>query len=143
MYYTSLALQGSESRYPSLKKLVFIFITSARRLQPYFQAQTIVVLTYQPLQKILSRPEMSGRLINWALELEEFKVLYRPRTGIKGQTLADFVVEFTYPEESVEEPALPDLPLELQGFIPTWVLHRSGKQSRRDPDHPQGDPNRV
>ena len=38
--------------------------------------------------------------MKWALELEEFEVVYRPRIVIKGQVLADFLVEFTYPEET-------------------------------------------
>ena len=38
--------------------------------------------------------------MKWALELEEFEVIYQPRTAIKGQALADFLVEFTYPEET-------------------------------------------
>ena len=64
-----------------------------------------MVLTDQPLRRILGRPETSGRLMKWALELEEFEVIYRPRTVIKGQALADFLVEFTYPEEA--EPSGP------------------------------------
>ena len=46
-------------------------------------------------------------------ELEEFEVLSRPRTVIKGQALADFVVEFTYPEELTKKLALLELPPEL------------------------------
>ena len=38
-----------------------------------------------------------------AFELEEFEILYRSRTAIKGHALADVVVEFTYLEEPDEE----------------------------------------
>ena len=31
----------------------------------------------------------------WAIELSEFDIQYRPRTAIKGQAVADFIVEFT------------------------------------------------
>ena len=47
--------------------------------------------------------ETSGRLMKWVLELEEFEVLYKPRTVIKGQAIADFQAEFTYLEDQVEE----------------------------------------
>ena len=50
--------------------------------------------------------------MKWAFELEEFKVLYRPRIAIKGQVLADFLADFTYPGELDEEIALPELPPE-------------------------------
>ena len=45
--------------------------------------------------------------------MEEFEIFYRPRLVIKGQSLIDFVVEFAYPKEPVEEPPLPGLPPEL------------------------------
>ena len=51
--------------------------------------------------------------------MEDFEVLYKPRTIIKGQALVDFIVKFTYIEEPVEEPPLPDLPLELHVSILT------------------------
>ena len=118
VYYTSRVLQGAESWYPRIEKLAFTLVTSARRLHPYFQAHTIVVLMDQPLRRILGRPKTSGRLMKWALELEEFEVIYWPRTAIKGQVLADFVVEFTYPAET--EPAEPaKLTPELQEAVPT------------------------
>ena len=34
----------------------------------------------------------------WAIELSEFNVQYRPRTVIKGQVIANFIVEFTHIE---------------------------------------------
>ena len=74
---------------------------------------------------------MSGRLMKRAFELEEFKVLCRLRAAIKGQALADFLIEFTYLEEPVEQPPQPDLPPELQGSIPTWVLHIDESSTRQ------------
>ena len=55
--------------------------------------------------------------MKWAFEQEEFEVLYRTRTAIKGQVLADFLVELTYPEEPVEEPPQPDLPPKLRRMM--------------------------
>ena len=57
--------------------------------------------------------------MKWALELEEFEVLYRPKIVIKGQGLADFSVEFTYPKDPVEEAMPPNLPPNLPPKIPT------------------------
>jgi len=52
------------------------------------------VLTEYPLRKILQKLDLSGRLVNWAVELEQFDIEFHPRTVIKGQALADFLVEF-------------------------------------------------
>ncbi|KAK0607172.1 hypothetical protein LWI29_010695 [Acer saccharum] len=76
-------------------------ITAARKLMPYFQAHKIRVHTNCPLKLILQKPEVSGRLTKWAIELSEFDVEYLPRTAIKGQAVADFVAEFTEPNMEV------------------------------------------
>jgi len=39
-----------------------------------------------------------GRLMKCAFKIEGFKVVYLLRTAIKGQAVADFIVEFTYAE---------------------------------------------
>ena len=36
--------------------------------------------------------------MKWAIELSEFDIRYKPKTAIKGQVLADFVMEFTSTE---------------------------------------------
>ena len=51
--------------------------------------------------------------MKWALELEEFEVLYKPGTAIKGQALVDFLVEFTYSENPAEEIIPTSLPTNL------------------------------
>ena len=83
--------------------MAFALITAARKLKPYFQAHTIVVLTDQPLKRAMSSPEAAGRMALWAIELSEFDVQYRPRTAVKGQVVADFIVEYTQSEDKGAE----------------------------------------
>ena len=78
-----------------MEKLILALVTAARKLRPYFQAHTIEVPIEYPMKKVLHKPETSGRLMKWAIELSEFDIRYRPKTAIKGQVLADFVMEFT------------------------------------------------
>ena len=66
---------------------------AVKKLRPYFQAHTIVLLTGLPIKAILHKPDVSGRLLKWAVDLREFDIEYQPRTTIKGQALADLVVE--------------------------------------------------
>ena len=51
------------------------------------------MLTGSPFKTILHKPDASGRLLKWAIELSKFDIEYRPRTTIKGQELVDFIVE--------------------------------------------------
>jgi len=107
VYFTSRALRGAEERYPRIEKLAFALIVSARKLRPYFQAHAIQVLTEYPLKKVLQKPDLSGRLVNWAVELRQFDIEFHPRMAIKGQALADFFLEFcntSEPRDPVQHP---------------------------------------
>ena len=50
----------------------------------------------------MGRPDVAGRMVQWAVELSQFDVDYRPRTTIKAQALADFVAEFITAEQDLE-----------------------------------------
>ncbi|XP_022857284.1 uncharacterized protein LOC111378334 [Olea europaea var. sylvestris] len=114
VYYISEALLPAETRYSDMKKLALALITASRKLRPYFQAHSIQVLTNFPLRQVMQKTDASGRLLKWAIELSEFDLMFRPRRAIKGQALADFMVEFTKaPEmEAIMESTEP----------PTWKL---------------------
>ncbi|XP_038973752.1 uncharacterized protein LOC120105406 [Phoenix dactylifera] len=124
VYYTSRVLRGAETRYSKLEKTAYALVVSAQRLRPYFQAHTIAVLTDQPVKQILQRSDRAGRTTKWAIELGEFDIEYRPRPAIKAQTLADFIVECTVPDEPEARPA----PAE-QTPSPIWTLHVDGSSN--------------
>ena len=56
-------------------------------------------MTDQSIKKAMNKPEAARQMVQWAIELSQFDVEYRPRTAIKAQALADFIVEFTTPED--------------------------------------------
>ncbi|XP_072056260.1 uncharacterized protein [Arachis hypogaea] len=95
--FTSKTLQNVELRYPSIEKLALALVFSTRRLRPYFQSHEIHVRTDHPLQQVLQKPELAGRLVKWSVELSEFDIQYEGRTSIKFQFLADFIAEFSVP----------------------------------------------
>ncbi|XP_075660901.1 uncharacterized protein LOC142630742 [Castanea sativa] len=56
-------------------------------------------MTDQPIRKSMNKPEASGRMVQWAVELNQFDIEYHPRTAIKAQALVDFIAEFTLLED--------------------------------------------
>jgi hypothetical protein len=48
--------------------------------------------------------DLSGRLVNWAIELGQFDIEFHPRTAIKGKALVDFLIELINTPESQELP---------------------------------------
>ncbi|GJW48677.1 reverse transcriptase domain-containing protein [Tanacetum coccineum] len=120
VYFVSRALRGSEINYTPMEKLVLALLSASKRLKRYFQAHTIVVITDQPIKQLLSSSEISGRMLKWKFELEGYDIQYRPRTAIKGQILADFIVE--RPEEESPD----ELMTEPEEVPEPWTLFTDG-----------------
>ena len=66
---------------------------------------------YPKMKQVLHKPEISGRMMKWAIELSEFDIRYMLKTAIKGQDLADFVMEFTSVEPAENTQTTTDLPI--------------------------------
>ncbi|GJR41445.1 reverse transcriptase domain-containing protein [Tanacetum coccineum] len=119
IYFVSRALRGPEINYTAMEKLVLALVHASKRLRRYFQAHLITVITDQPIKNILSSPEVAGRMQKWSIQLGEFGIHYRPRVSVKGQVLADFIVE--RPEEAQDDSAREEEPLPAR-----WTLFTDG-----------------
>ncbi|GJR37035.1 reverse transcriptase domain-containing protein [Tanacetum coccineum] len=120
VYFVSRTLRGPEVNYTPMEKLVLALLSASKRLKRYFQAHTVVVITNQPIKQLLSSSEISGRMLKWKFELEGYDIQYRPRTAIKGQILADFIVE--RPEEESPD----ELMTEPEVLPEPWTLFTDG-----------------
>lgn len=67
--------------------------TIAQKLRPYFQAHPITMLTNQPLRNVLHKSDISGRMLQWAIELSEYGIDYQPGLSMKGQVMTDFIAK--------------------------------------------------
>ncbi|GJT94753.1 reverse transcriptase domain-containing protein [Tanacetum coccineum] len=120
VYFISRTLRGPKVNYTPMEKLVLALLSASKRLKRYFQAHTVVVITDQPIKQLLSSSEISGRMLKWKFELEGYDIQYRPRTAIKGQILADFIVE--RPEEGSPD----KLMAEPEVLPEPWTLFTDG-----------------
>ena len=60
VYYTSQAFQGAEANYPKMEKIAFALLVTSRKLHPYFQAHSIVVITDQTIRKTMNKIDAAG-----------------------------------------------------------------------------------
>ncbi|GKC14277.1 reverse transcriptase domain-containing protein [Tanacetum coccineum] len=118
VYFVSRTLQGPELNYTPMEKLVLTLVFAAKRLRRYFQAHPIAVITDQHIKQIISRPDVAGRLQKWSVMLGEHNITYRPKTSVKGQILADFLVE--KPDEAPPDTSVVETPQE------PWTLFTDG-----------------
>jgi len=112
VYFASRTLQDPETRYQMVEKLALSLVHAARRLRPYFQNHNIIVKTDYPIQKILQKPDLAGRMSSRAVKLSEFNIRYEPHGPIKAQCLLDFVNDLQH------------TPTEDQ-----WTLHVDGSSN--------------
>src|ERR1051325_10307850 len=97
VYFVSKVLKGAEIRYQKIEKLALALVTTARKLRHYFLGHPVQVKTNFPLKQVFKKPDLAGRMVSWAVELSEYEISFSPRTSIKSQSLADFVVELVSP----------------------------------------------
>ena len=68
-----------------------------------FETHPIIVITDFPIKEILSKPDLSGRLTKWTIDLGIYDIRYLPGATKKGQVMTDFLVEIqsftTEPEQ--------------------------------------------
>ena len=120
VYYVNQAFQGAEAKYPRIEKIAFALIVASRKLRLYFQANLILVMMDQLIKKSMNKLEAAGRMVQWAVELSQFDIKYHPRIAIKVQALADFIVEFTLPDEDG-----------LTDETERWTIHTDGSSAQK------------
>jgi hypothetical protein len=124
MYFVSTVLRDMRERYTMQQKLLYTLLIASRKLRHYFQGHPIKVVTDRPLKTILRNPNVTGRVAEWAVELQPFEISFETTKVIKSKALAEFTAEWTDP--------FIDEPLEVESTLPgeeapgLWVMHFDG-----------------
>lgn len=84
----------AETRYFDIKKLclcLFFICTKLRHI--LLTLDTIIISKSYIIKHMLSTLVLKGRLGKWMFALSEFDIRYRPTKAVKGQALANLIVE--------------------------------------------------
>jgi hypothetical protein len=95
IYFVSEVLSPSKRDYIELEKVLYVVLMSSRKLWHYFQSYHIIVPSSQPLKDIIRNREATGRVVKWAVELNEFTIDFVHRSSFQSQALADFIIDWT------------------------------------------------
>ena len=94
VYYLSRILNSAATRYTPIEKLCLALYFSCMKLRHYMiKSQVYVVSQTDLIKYMLSRPLITGRFEKWSLALSEFTLVYFPHKSVKGQALANFLVD--------------------------------------------------
>ena len=63
MYFISRMLHANETRYQRIENFAFTLVLTTKWMRTYFQNHVILVRTDYPIFKILSKPDLTGRMI--------------------------------------------------------------------------------
>jgi ribonuclease HI len=124
MYFVSTVLRDARERYTMQQKLLYTLLTTSRKLRHYFQGHPIKVVTDRPLETILRNTNVTGRVAEWAVELQRFEISFETTKVIKSKALAQFTTEWTEP--FADEPPEVESTLLREEAPGLWVMHFDG-----------------
>ncbi|GKF93951.1 hypothetical protein Tco_0283651, partial [Tanacetum coccineum] len=102
---------------------------TVRRLRRYFQAHTVAILTNSPIKLALMKPEKSGHVAKWAIDLGEHDIVFRARGDRNKETTKDFLIEAPPEDNRKEVGRKTDMKLEKTKPSCEWKLYIDGTLS--------------
>jgi hypothetical protein len=92
--YMSQRLLDAETRYVFVEKFCLSLYYACSRFRHYvLSSSCIVACQYDVNKHKLLKPILSGRIGKWAYALVEYDLAYEPLRSMKGQVVADFIVD--------------------------------------------------
>jgi len=99
IYYLSRVLNDAETRYSPVEKLCLCMYFSCSKLKQYIKPVVVYVYShFDVIKHMLSKTILHSRVGKWALALSEFSLTYQPLKAVKGQIVAEFIVDHSLVE---------------------------------------------
>jgi ribonuclease HI len=92
--YLSQRLLDIKSRYTFIEKLCLLVYYACTKSRHYLLSSScIVVCQHDIIKCMMHKPVLSGRMGKWEYALVEYDWRYEPLKAMKGQVIADFIVD--------------------------------------------------
>jgi hypothetical protein len=101
--YLSRCLIDAKTRYSFIEKLFLSLFYACFKLWHYLLSSTCVVMCQvDVIRHILQQLILSGRIEKWAYTLTEYDLAYEPLKSMRGQVVANFIVEHSIDQNNGE-----------------------------------------
>ena len=98
--YVGRRLIDAKTSYTFIEKLYLSLYYACIKLRHYLLSSTCIVTCQADVIKhMLQKPILSGRIGKWAYTLVEYDLAYEFLRAVKGQIIADFIVEHQISDE--------------------------------------------
>ncbi|XP_015167815.1 uncharacterized protein [Solanum tuberosum] len=100
-------------------------------MKHYFPVHVVRLISRaNPIKFVMSKHVLSDRLARWYLQFQQFEIVYIPQKAVKGQALANFLVDHPIPDEWELTDELPDEDAMLIEVQPPWKMYFDGAAHR-------------
>lgn len=63
------------------------------KLHSYFHAHEITIVTEKTAQTLPTKSDALGKMVNWEIELSEFRIKFAPKTALEGKAFTYIMVD--------------------------------------------------
>ena len=110
-------------------KTCYALAWASKKLRQYMLYYTTwLVSRMDSIKYIFEKPALTGKIAQWQVLLSEFDILFVARKAIKGQAIADYLVDYPSEQRELMDSEFPDEDVMVadEGDHYKWKLHFDG-----------------
>ncbi|GLJ16330.1 hypothetical protein SUGI_0276010 [Cryptomeria japonica] len=131
VYYISRTLVGYELNYTAIERACLVVVFASQKLRHYMLThKTKLVARIDPLKYLLNKATLTGRLAKWVMILSEFDIEYVDRKAIKGQAIADQLVDAPMIDDVPLSSKFPNESILTMSHAKPWQLYFDGSYTQ-------------
>ncbi|XP_043815322.1 uncharacterized protein LOC122724430 [Manihot esculenta] len=96
IFYVSKVLKDAEVRYLNIEKIAYALLLAVRKFRVYLESHQGVVMTDQPLKKILHRPETSDFIAECSFNKKQAELGRTSSQTLEGEPEGQSSIEFSW-----------------------------------------------
>jgi hypothetical protein len=120
-----------EVKYTPVERTCASLVWVTRKLRHYLlTSKTIVISRLNPLQYLLEKPALVGKLARWLLLLSELHLEYVTKKSVKGRIIAEYLAGHPVDVEPEAEYEFPSEHLTMIEALEAWEMYFDGAANK-------------